>query len=161
MAPRPRDPVTQCLKSSDEVRVEKVLSDVEQLFPSNEYSIRNLFLGFSEQVWNEEGAGAYVLQNAESFRDRLSQVGRIAFSPVPRGWIDDSLIDVQIAVDQIHKRLTSKPKRSVFEPILALKRSYLSDFWKTCILSHFESLYGKGLGHCPKFQPILNTVTQT
>jgi len=109
------EPVTQWLKSSEEVRVEKVLSDVEQLFPSNEYSIRNLFLGFSEQVWNEEGAGAYVLQNAESFRDRLSQVGRIAFSPVPRGWIDDSLIDVQIAVDQIHKRLTSKPKRSVFE----------------------------------------------
>ena len=88
-------------------------------------------------------AGAYVLQNAESFRDKLSQVGRIAFSPVPRGWIDDSLIDGQIAVDQIHKRLTLKSKRSVFESShihrfsLTHNSSSLNlSAWLTCFLNN-------------------------
>merc|ERR1712150_94655 len=110
------EPVKQWLHSSKEVRLEKILSDVERLFPSTKHCIRNLFQGFIEEIWNENGAGAYVLQNAESFRDTLHPHGRMVFSPVPRGWINDTLNDAQIAVDKLHRVLTSKvPKKSLIE----------------------------------------------
>ena len=105
--------------SSKEIRIEKILRDVERLFPSAEHSIRNLFLGFTEEIWNEKGAGAYVLQNAKSFRDTLRPHGRMVFSPVPRGWIDDTLNDAQIALDKLHRILASQiPNQSILEKTL-------------------------------------------
>lgn len=110
------DPVNQWLHSSKEVRIEKILSDLGCLFPSAKDCIRNLFQGFIEEIWNEKGAGAYVLQNAKSLRDTLRPHGRMVFSPVPRGWIDDTLNDAQIAVDKLHRVLASQvPKQSTLE----------------------------------------------
>ena len=63
---------------------------------------------------NEEGADGYVLMNAESIRDMLTPVGRIIFSPVPRGWINDTLKDAQIAVNEVQKVLTfDSPPNSI------------------------------------------------
>ena len=106
-----------------EVRVEKALSDVERLFPTAQHCIRDLFLGLKEQPWDKEGEGAYVLQHAKVFRDSLIPFGRIVFSPVPRPWIDDTLIDSQIAVDNLHKLLIFKQKPNVS------KNSHIHEFF--------------------------------
>merc|ERR1711902_154067 len=109
------DPVKRWLDCSKEVRVEKALSDVERLFPTAQHCIRDLFLGLKEQPWDKVGEGAYVLQQAKVLRDKLIPFGRIVFSPVPRPWIDDTLIDSHIAVVNLHNRLVSKPKPNVFK----------------------------------------------
>ena len=47
------------------------------------------------------GSGAYVLSEAESIRDVLQPIGPLVFSPVPRGWINDTLKDGEIALNQM------------------------------------------------------------
>ena len=116
------DPVRRWLNCSKEVRIEKALSDVERLFPTAQNCIRDLFLALKEQPWDKEGEGAYVLQHAKAFRDKLITFGRIVFSPVPRPWIDDTLIDSQIAVDNLHKLFISKPNPNVS------KKSHIDEF---------------------------------
>ena len=109
------NPVKRWLNTPEKERIAMMLDDVEKLFPSAKNIIRNLYQGFTEQVWQEEGAGAYVLMNAESIRNSLTPVGRIVFSPVPRGWINDTLNDAQIAVDEIQKVLNYDiRKKSIF-----------------------------------------------
>ena len=104
--------VKRWLGKSKTDRVEKVLDEVEKLFPSAKNNVRNLYQGCSEVIWDEEGAGGYVLLNAESIRDSLTPVNRVVFSPVPRGWINDTLEDAQLAVNEIQRVLENKLQRT-------------------------------------------------
>ena len=99
------EPVKRWLKIPQKLRIAKLLNDVENLFPSAKDNVRNLYEDFTEVIWDEEGAGAYVLMNAESIRDSLTPVGRVIFSPVPRGWINDTLNDAQMAVSLLQDAL--------------------------------------------------------
>ena len=89
------------LKYSVEDRIEYSLKAVEDLFPSLKDSIRKHFQDLSEVAWDEKGSGAYYLNNPECIRDALVPVSRLVFSPVPRAWINDALIDGEIAISQV------------------------------------------------------------
>ena len=89
------------LKYSVEDRIEYSLKAVEDLFPSLKDSIRKHFKDLSEVAWDEKGSGAYYLNNPECIRDALVPVSRLVFSPVPRAWINDALIDGEIAISQV------------------------------------------------------------
>ena len=109
------NPVKRWLNTPEKEKIAMVLDDIEKLFPSAQNIVRNLYQGYTEQVWHEEGAGAYVLMNAESIRNLFIPVGKIVFSPVPRPWINDTLNDAQLSVHQIHNILTFKSrKKSLF-----------------------------------------------
>lgn len=99
------EPAKRWLEYPQDIRLVKALNAIERLFPSAKDDIRRLFQDFTEEIYNEEGSGAYVLRDAEIIRDSLKPFGRIVFSPVPRGWINDTLKDGQIAVDAIQSIL--------------------------------------------------------
>ena len=95
------DPMVRWMQSADRVR--QGLGWIKQLFP--EARVHELFEAHHEQVWDEPGAGAYYLSGAPAVMQALSPVGRVVFSPVPRGWLDDAINDGAGAVQLVLKGL--------------------------------------------------------
>jgi len=125
------DSVKRWLSRPKSDRIDKVLDEVEKLFPSAKTNVRNLYIGSTEVSWDEEGAGGYVLLNAESIRDSLTPVGRLIFSPVPRGWINDTLEDAKIAVKKLQRVLNySSQNGMIFKENRIQNMSEVNRCWK-------------------------------
>ena len=99
--------INQWLEYSVDERINEALKAIEKLFPSIEGTLKQHFQDMTEVVWNEAGSGAYFVVNAEYVRDTLKSLNRIVFSPVPRAWIEDALIDGEMAVNQIQNIFSS------------------------------------------------------
>ena len=95
------EPVHDWISISKEDRINEVLEALDSLFPSMKGNTRKNFKDISEVVWNEPGSGAYILFDAEKIRDTMKPVDRLVFSSVPRGWVEDTLTDGQLALEQI------------------------------------------------------------
>ena len=108
------EPVHDWLSQSKEDRANKVLEALDTLFPSMNGNTRRHFKDISEVVWNEPGSGAYILFDAEKIRDAMKPVDRLVFSSVPRGWVEDTLTDGLLALEQIqsifdhHKKMSQE-----------------------------------------------------
>jgi monoamine oxidase len=86
------------MKKSELYRVEYTISTIEKLFPS--VDVRSLYNGYKEVCWIEDGA--YMLHSVQNLQNLLSPISnRLVFSPIPRGWIDDALLDGKNILKQI------------------------------------------------------------
>ena len=99
------DPMVRWMQSTDSDRVRQGLEAIQQLFPKAR--VRELFEAHHEQVWDEPGNGAYYLSGAPEVMQVLSPVGRLVFSPVPRGWLNDAINDGADAVQLVLRGLNA------------------------------------------------------
>jgi monoamine oxidase len=94
------NPMRQWMEHSLEDRIERALVAVEHLFGNMGAPVRRLFVEAIEQQWDDPGSGAYMLADGPMMVEALGPIGKVILSPVPRGWIDDALVDGDRAVRQ-------------------------------------------------------------
>ena len=97
------EPMRRWKECSCEERQEKSLAAVERLFPRAD--VQGLLEEVHDQWWDEDGSGAYYLSGAPRLIPSLRPVGQCVFSPVPRGWVDDALVDGRDAVSDVLRLL--------------------------------------------------------
>ena len=94
------EPMKKWLEFTLEERKHKALNVIENLFPIVDGKIMKYFQDFQEVVWDEDGSGAYMLNDAENIRNALQPIDHLVFSPVPRCWINDAIEDGKVAINQ-------------------------------------------------------------